>query len=110
MCRRVSIVQLMGAQLFTAVLLHFAGLKGLAVHGSDFELHKVWEVPLACSSQLMYPSRHISCRLPVTFPSSWTHDIQEGKALVDFFILNFSSILIFDTAWVTVICVKMYAF
>ena len=71
-----------------APVVHFAGLEGLALHGNDFEFQKVWEVPLASSSQLMYLSRHVFCCLPVPNPSSWTHDVQEGKAQVDGIIVR----------------------
>ena len=77
----------MGAQIF-AVLLQSPILLGLALHGGDYEFHRVWEVPLASSSQLMYASRHVVCCLPVPYPSSWADDVQEGEAQVDGILIS----------------------
>ena len=73
-------------------------LQRLARHNVDLEFHEVREVPLASSSQLMYPSWHIVCCLLIPFPISWTHQVQEGETQVDDFVFYLWSLLIRDTA------------
>jgi len=51
-----------------APVVHFVRLQGLALHGSDFEFHKVWEIPIG-QLQLVHVSIS-ACPLLPPYPVS----------------------------------------